>query len=77
MKNKIINSIINLGVSTRNFSHVRFRIRELKNKNPSKETTMQIRLFDDKTGNVFYKHLSQTELKEISNILKIYQYRKE
>lgn len=31
-------------------------------KEPNEETTVQIRLFDDRTGKVFYKHLTQKEL---------------
>ena len=42
-------------------------INELE-KNPDGETTVQIRLFDDRTGKVFYKHLTQKELARILGI---------
>ena len=39
--------------------------KELKEKEPNEKTTVQIRLYDDRTGKAFYKQLTTEELARI------------
>lgn len=44
-------------------------LKEIKENKPDEETTVQIRLFDNRVGTAFYKQLTQKELSVIMNVL--------